>query len=77
MKVSNKTKRRFKRKIKNMKLLIKENKITYRDYIQVKNSYLGHLNYGNTKKLVKLNIEEKRENNLNVTEVRIEDKSNH
>ena len=74
MKVTNRTKRKFKRKIKNMTKLMKENKITKKEFNQVKNSYLGHLNYGKTKKLIKLNIE-KEEQTLEIKEVRIENKN--
>lgn len=74
MKVTNRTKRKFKRKIKNMTKLMKENKITKKEFNQVKNSYLGHLNYGKTKKLIKLNIE-KEEQILEIKEVRIENKN--
>ena len=52
MKVSNKTKKRFKRKMKNMDKLLNDNKITSKEYLQVRNSYLGHLSHGNTSKLV-------------------------
>jgi hypothetical protein len=56
LKVKNQTKRKFKRKMKNMELLYQKNKITNEKYIQVKNSYLGHLKYGNTNNLIKNNI---------------------
>ena len=52
MKVKNDTKKRFKRKMKNLYTLLYNNKICYRDLMQVKNSYLGHLGHGNTNKLV-------------------------
>ncbi|MBQ8235018.1 MAG: hypothetical protein IJZ36_05505 [Bacilli bacterium] len=52
MKVKNDTKKRFKRKMKNLYTLLNNNKICYRDLMQVKNSYLGHLGHGNTSKLV-------------------------
>lgn len=56
MKVNNKTKKRFKRKMKIMIKLVNNKKIEVDKFNQVKSSYLGHLNYGNTKKLVRLNI---------------------
>lgn len=70
MKVSNQTKRKFKRKIKNMTKLVNEKKITEEEFIQVKNSYLGHLNYGKTQKLIKLNME-KPKSQLDIKEVKI------
>lgn len=74
MKVTNRTKRKFKRKIKNMTKLMKEGKITKEIFIQVRNSYLGHLNYGKTKKLIKLNIKTE-EKIIETKEVRIENKN--
>lgn len=56
MKVNNKTKKRFKRKMKSMMRLVNNKKIEVEKFNQVKCSYLGHLSYGNTKKLIKLNI---------------------
>lgn len=56
IKIRNQTKRRFKRKMKTMYRLVDENKITQKDVIQVENSYLGHLNYGNAQKLIKNNF---------------------
>lgn len=53
MKVKNQTKRRFKRKMKNLNLLVNNEIVDYSQLLQVKSSYLGHLSYGNTKKLVK------------------------
>ena len=52
MKVKNQTKKRFKRKMKNLYCLLDNKKINIKDLNQVKSSYLGHLSYGNTKKLV-------------------------
>lgn len=78
MKVTNKTKRRFKRKMKNMPMLIKNKKITEEQFEQIKNSYLGHLHYGKTKKLIQLNIENKfiKENKeLVIKEARIENEN--
>ena len=56
LKIRNQTKRRFKRKMKTMYKLADENKITQKDVKQVENSYLGHLSYGNTQKLIKKNF---------------------
>lgn len=75
MKVTNRTKRKFKRKMKNMTKLMKEGKITKEEFNQVKNSYLGHLNYGKTKKLIKLNIKPEEEKTIEMKEVRIENKN--
>ena len=52
MKVKNQTKKRFNRKMKKLYSLVDKNKIKIADLNQVKASYLGHLNYGNTKKLI-------------------------
>ena len=52
MKVKSQTKRKFKRKIKKLYKLVKENKISNKKLIQVKNSYIGHLKYGNSNKLI-------------------------
>lgn len=57
MKVRNQTKRKFKRKMKNMEKLLKDKKITLKEFQQVKNSYLGHLKYGDTNKLILNNID--------------------
>ena len=75
MKVTNRTKRKFKRKLKNMTKVMKEGKITKEEFNQVKNSYLGHLNYGKTKKLIKLNIKPEEEKTIEMKEVRIENKN--
>lgn len=72
MKVSNKTKKRFKRKIKNMLKLLDENKITLEEFNHVKSSYLGHLHYGSTNNLIKNNIKDK-EKYISVEEVKIID----
>jgi len=56
MKVKNQTKRRFKRKMKKLSKLYNNKQISYNDFFQVKSSYLGHLSYGNTKKLVRVNL---------------------
>lgn len=52
MKVKNQTKKRFKSKMKKLYSLVDNNKIKVSDLNQVKASYLGHLNYGNSKKLI-------------------------
>lgn len=52
-KVKNQTKKKFKRKMKTLYKLYNENKIDIKYINQVKASYLGHLKYGNTKKLIK------------------------
>lgn len=52
MKVKNETKKRFKRKMKTLYTLLDNKKIDIKDLNQVKSSYLGHLSYGNKKKLV-------------------------
>ena len=70
MKVSNKTKKRFKRKVKNMNNLVKNNKMTIKEQTQVMNSYLGHLHYGNTSKLIYKNLGIKN-NYIKVEEVMI------
>ena len=56
MKISNKTKKRFKRKNKNMLKLLDDNKISINEYKAVISSYLGHLRYGSTNKLIQNNI---------------------
>ena len=52
MKVKNQTKRRFKRKMKKLYTLLDNNEIDITELNQIKASYLGHLSYGNIKKLV-------------------------
>ena len=52
MKVKNQTKKRFKRKMKNVYKLFNNKSIEYKELLQIKDSYLGHLNYGNTKKMI-------------------------
>ena len=49
MKVKTQTKKRFKRKIKK---LSKNNKISKEKYLNIKASYLGYLNFGNTSNLI-------------------------
>ena len=71
LKIRNQTKRRFKRKMKTMYKLAVENKITQKYVKQVENSYLGHLSYGNSQKLIKNNF--KNITDIDCTEVRIID----
>ena len=52
VKVKNQTKRKFKRKMKNMYKLYTSGKIEIDKLIQVKMSYLGHLKYGDSRNLV-------------------------
>ena len=52
VKVKNQTKRKFKRKMKNMYKLYTSGKIEIDKLIQVKMSYLGHLKYGNACNLI-------------------------
>ena len=52
IKVKNQTKKKFKRKLKKLYKLYSNDKISYKDIIQIKASYLGHLKYGNTKNLI-------------------------
>lgn len=52
MKVKNQTKRKFKRKMKTLNYLVNTNKIDYKDLLHVKSSYLGHLAYGDSSKLI-------------------------
>lgn len=52
IRVKNQTKRRFKRNMSNLQKLYLENKIEKKEMEQICNSYINHLNYGNTKKLI-------------------------
>lgn len=52
VKVRKQTKNKFKRKIKKLYKLVKEDKISQSYLYQVKSSYLGHLRYGSTKGLI-------------------------
>ena len=61
--------------MKDLNFQDKEGKITKEEFNQVKNSYLGHLNYGKTKKLIKLNIKTEEEKTIEMKEVRIENKN--
>ena len=67
VKVKNQTKKRFKRKMKSLKQLVNEEKISYDIYHQIQSSYLVHLKYGNTKKLIEENI--LIEKNLNMGQI--------
>lgn len=58
LKIKNQTKKRFKRKMKSLYKLIGQGKITEKDILQIKSSYLGHLSHGDTKKLVKNTLTE-------------------
>ena len=69
MKVKSQTKRRFKRKLKTVYRLYKENKISIKDVIQVENSYRGHLRFGNTNNLIRCNF--KKYGDIECIEVRI------
>ena len=51
MKLVNKTKKKFKAKMKKMNKKYTDGVISYEKYIQVKNSYDGHLSYGNCYRL--------------------------
>lgn len=51
MKLTNKTKKNFKGKIRLKKKELLMRKIHFLDYVQVRNSYRGHLSYGNCKRL--------------------------
>lgn len=51
MKLTNKTKKKFKGKMKKKNKELKNNIITFEDYRQVRDSYRGHLSYGNCFKL--------------------------
>ena len=62
MKVNNQPKRRCKRKLKQLNILLNNNKITLEDFNQIKSSYLAHLSHGNTKKLIHKNINIKKVN---------------
>ena len=55
MKVKNQTKRKFKRKLKVLNKLVSNNIIKKEYYDSVIASYKGHLNYGDCKKLFKIN----------------------
>ena len=61
MKVSNKTKVRFKKRMKSF-LINKEN-INYDNYRSVRDSYIGHLSYGSCYNLLHKNIIDYKFNN--------------
>ena len=56
MKIKNQMKRRIKRKFKSLNKQLNNEKITKEHYLQVENSYVAHLSYGNCKKFVKNTI---------------------
>lgn len=56
MKVKNQTKRKFKRKTKNLNKLVDKGIIDEFNLIQVINSYQGHLSHGNTVNLIRKTI---------------------
>ena len=61
--------------MKKLSKLYNDKKISYNDFLQVKSSYLGHLSYGNTKRLVKLNLDKiEKPKELNAHSVMIIDK---
>ena len=64
LKVTNKTKKRFKIKMKKLKKLLDCKKIKVSDYNQIKASYVGHLSHGDTKKLMYMVLENKIKHDL-------------
>ena len=52
MKITNKTKKRFKKNIKVKKKMLKYELINFDEYRSVRDSYLGHLSYGSCNGLV-------------------------
>lgn len=72
MKVKNQTKRRFKRKMENLYRLLNNKKIEYKELSQIKDSYLGHLNYGNTKKMIEKTLSTCKTQNSNVEVIKAE-----
>ena len=56
VKVRNDTKRRFKRKMKNINILYNNNLITDKEKESIINSYIGHLSYGDCDNLLFCNI---------------------
>ena len=52
MKLTNKTKKRFKRKMKYLIKKYKEGVISFDEYRSVRDSYIGHLSHGNCNKLM-------------------------
>lgn len=51
MKLTNKTKKKFKVKMKKMNNKLEKNEIDFNKYREVRDSYRGHLSYGNCEKL--------------------------
>lgn len=51
LELNDKTKKNFKTKMKLKRRELLENKTEFSDYVQVRNSYRGHLSYGNCKRL--------------------------
>ena len=72
MKVKNQTKNRFKRKMKNLYKLFNNKKIEYKELLQIKDSYLGHLNYGNTKKMIDKTLSIYKTKNSSVETIKVE-----
>lgn len=64
LKVANKTKKKFKTKMKKLKNLLDNKQISTSDYNQIKASYVGHLSHGDTKKLMYMVLENKINHNL-------------
>ena len=64
LKILNKTKKRFKTKMKKLKVLLENRKISLSNYNQIKASYIGHLSHGNTKKLTNIVLKNKIKHNL-------------
>lgn len=72
IKIKNQTKRKFKRKMKIMYRLVRESRITQKYLKQVKDSYLGHFKYANTKKLLENMFRE--DTNIEYVKTKIVDK---
>lgn len=62
LKVKNQTKKRFKKKLKNINALLDKHFITNKYYLEVKNSYIAHLNHGNCSKLIYLELSKYKNN---------------
>ena len=77
MKVKNQTKNRFKRKMKNLYKLFNNKKIEYKELLQIKDSYLGHLNYGNTKKMIDKTLSIYKTKNSSVETIKVEIVNSH
>jgi retron-type reverse transcriptase len=52
MKITNKTKKRFKKNIKVEKKMLNDELISFEDYRSVRDSYLGHLKHGDCNRLI-------------------------